>query len=49
MGKKIVFHSIKFFGYEFKYLINKIINSGGYIVAPAASSLCEIIKKKKIL
>ena len=47
MGKKIVFHSIKFFDYDFKYLINKLIYSGGYIVAPAASSLSEISKNKK--
>jgi len=47
MGKKIVFHSIKFFDYDFKYLVNKLLNCGGYIVAPAASSLCEIFQKKK--
>ena len=47
MGKKIVFHSIKFFDYDFKYLVNKLLNCGGYIVAPAASSLCEIFEKKK--
>jgi len=47
MGKKIVFQSIKFFDYNFKYIINKLMSCGGYIVAPAASSLCEISKKKK--
>tara|TARA_B100002051_G_scaffold192310_1_gene182316 strand:- start:3249 stop:3959 length:711 start_codon:yes stop_codon:yes gene_type:complete len=46
MGKKIIFHSIKFFDYEFKYMIDKLINCGGYIVAPAASSLSEILNKK---
>ena len=46
MGKKIIFYSIKFFAYEFKYLVNRLQNSGGYIVAPAASSLSEIFKKK---
>ena len=47
MGKKIVFHSIKFYDYNFKYIINRLLNCGGYIVAPAASSLCEISNKKK--
>ena len=46
MGKKIIFHSINFFDYEFKYIINKLQNSGGYLVAPAASSLSEIFSKK---
>ena len=46
MGKKSIFHSINFFDYEFKYLIRKLQNSGGYIVAPAASSLSEIFSKK---
>ena len=47
MGKKIRFHSIKFFDYDFKYILNKLLNCGGYIVAPAASSLSEIFIKKK--
>ena len=47
MGKKIIFRSIKFFDYDFKYIINKLLNCGGYIVAPAASSLSEILIKKK--
>tara|TARA_B100001175_G_scaffold83869_1_gene70306 strand:- start:1132 stop:1839 length:708 start_codon:yes stop_codon:yes gene_type:complete len=47
MGKKIIFHSIKFFDYNFNYIINKLLNCGGYIVAPAASSLSEIFIKKK--
>ncbi len=46
MGQKIIFHSINFFDYEFKYLIKKLQNTGGYIVAPAASSLSEIFSKK---
>ena len=37
MGKKIVFHSIKFFDYNFKYILKKLVSCGGYIVAPAAS------------
>ena len=47
MGKKIVFHSIKFFDYNFKYILKKLVSGGGYIVAPAASSLSEINYKKK--
>tara|TARA_Y100001970_G_scaffold289027_1_gene418129 strand:- start:34 stop:741 length:708 start_codon:yes stop_codon:yes gene_type:complete len=42
MNNKIVFKSIKFFNYPFKYIINYLTFSGGYLVAPAASSLSEI-------
>ena len=42
MGRIIKFHSIKFFDYKFKYLIIKLLKGGGYVVAPAASSLCDI-------
>ena len=42
MNKKIVFKSIKFFNYPFKYIINYLSYTGGYLVAPAASSLSEI-------
>ena len=46
MGKKVVYYSIKFFDFDFKYLLNRLLSCGGYIVAPAASSLSEIEKKK---
>ena len=46
MNKKIVFKSIKFFNYPFKYIISYLSYSGGYLVAPAASSLSEINTKK---
>ena len=46
MNKKILFKSIKFFDFEFKYIINRFTNSGGYLVAPAASALAEINKNK---
>ena len=42
MNKKIIFKSIKFFNYPFKYIINYLSYTGGYLVAPAASSLSEI-------
>ena len=44
-NKKIIFNSITFFNYNFKYLFNRLKNQGGYMVAPAASSLSEIRKK----
>jgi len=47
MGKIVKFQSIKFFDYSFKYLFNKLLNCGGYLVAPAASSLCDIKFNKK--
>ena len=46
MNNKIVFKSIKFFNYPFKYIINYLAFSGGYLVAPAASSLSEINTNK---
>ena len=46
MNKTIVFKSIKFFNYPFKYIISYLSYSGGYLVAPAASSLSEIDTKK---
>ena len=42
MGKIVRFQSIKFFDYSFKYIVNKLLNCGGYVVAPAASSLSDI-------
>ena len=39
-------YSINKLDYEFKYLIKKLQNSGGYIVAQEASSLSEIFSKK---
>ena len=47
MGKTIKFHSIHFFDYSFNYILKKLLNSGGYVVAPAASSLSDIIKNRK--
>lgn len=41
----IIFHKIKFYNKSFSYLFNKI-NRGGYLVAPAASSLSQIYKNK---
>ena len=46
MEKKVIFKSIKFYNYSFKYLINYLLKSGGYLVAPAASSMSEINEKK---
>ena len=42
MGKIVRFHSIKFFDFSFKYIIKRLLKFGGYVVAPAASSLCDI-------
>lgn len=41
----ISFYDIKFFNYSFKRIFQKI-EKGGYLVAPAASSLSKIIKNK---
>lgn len=46
MTKKITFRSIVFFDFRFKYILNRFKNCGGYIVAPAASALVDIDKKK---
>lgn len=47
MKKKIIkFYDIKFHNTSFQSIYNKI-NKGGYLVAPAASSLSKIFKKKK--
>ena len=43
----IIFCSIKFYNYTFKK-INLILNKGGYLVAPAASSLSTLKKIKNI-
>ena len=45
MNKKIVFKSIKFFNYPFKYIISYLSYSGGYLVTPVASSLRKNTKK----
>ena len=42
----IIFCSIKFYNYTFKK-INLILKKGGYLVAPAASSLSTLKKNKK--
>jgi len=44
--KKFIFSSIKFYDRNFLYLLNKLTSQGGYMVAPAASSLCDIKKDK---
>ena len=45
-NKKIIFKSIKFYNSSFNYIINNLLKSGGYLVAPAASSLSEIKTNK---
>ncbi len=45
MNNKIRFKNINFFNYNFNYIIKKILR-GGYLVAPAASSLTTIQKNK---
>tara|TARA_Y100000992_G_C21271607_1_gene497240 strand:+ start:2265 stop:2975 length:711 start_codon:yes stop_codon:yes gene_type:complete len=47
MGKIVKFKSIKFYDYSFKYIYKRLLNCGGYVVAPAASSLSEIIFNKR--
>ena len=42
----IIFHKIKFYNKNFTNLFNKI-NKGGYLVAPAASSLSQIHNDEK--
>lgn len=42
----INFYDIKFYNYNFKKILKKI-DKGGYLVAPAASSLSKILKNKK--
>jgi len=42
----IYFKGIKFYNYPPSYLIKKITNEGGYLVAPAASSLATISKNR---
>lgn len=44
-NKIIIFKNIKFFDYEFKSIFKKLKN-GGYLVAPAASSLSKIDKNQ---
>ena len=46
MSQKITFKSIVFFDFGFKQILRRFKNCGGYIVAPAASALAEINKKK---
>ena len=41
----ISFYDIKFYNYSFKRIVQKI-KKGGYLVAPAASSLSKILKNK---
>ena len=42
----IIFHKIKFYNKNFTNLFNKI-SKGGYLVAPAASSLSQIHNDEK--
>ena len=42
----ISFYDIKFYNYNFKKIF-RIINKGGYLVAPAASSLSKILQNKQ--
>ena len=42
----IKFKNINFFNHNFKYIHKMITQKGGYLVAPAASSLSEINKNK---
>ena len=46
MGNIIQFKKINFYNYNFKYIHKIISQKGGYLVAPAASSLCDIDKSK---
>ena len=45
MNEILRFKNIKFFNCNFKYIYSRLIY-GGYLVAPAASSLVTIFKKK---
>ena len=45
--KIINFKGIKFYNETFINILHKLLFKGGYLVAPAASSLSEIYKKKK--
>ena len=46
MKKNIInFYDIKFYNYSFKRIVQKI-KKGGYLVAPAASSLSKILQNK---
>ena len=40
--KILNFYGIKFYNWSFDNIIKKIKTNGGYLVAPAASALCEI-------
>jgi UDP-N-acetyl-D-mannosaminuronic acid transferase (WecB/TagA/CpsF family) len=46
MNNIIRFNKIKFFNYNFKYIHEILSKKGGYLVAPAASALCDIDKSK---
>ena len=47
ISKIIHFNGIKFYNEPFINILRKLLFRGGYLVAPAASSLSEIYKKKK--
>lgn len=42
----IKFKNINFFNYNFKYIHKMLVQKGGYLVAPAASSLSDINQNK---
>ena len=46
MNNIIIFNNIKFFNFSFNYIFKILRQKGGYLVAPAASSLSEIEKSK---
>ena len=46
MNGIIRFKNISFFNYDFKYINRILYKKGGYLVAPAASSLVDINKSK---
>ena len=46
MNNIIQFNKIKFYNFEFKYIHKFLYNRGGYLVAPAASSLSDIAETK---
>ena len=46
MSKIIKFKSIRFFDFKFNQIISRLKNTGGLLVAPAASALVDIEKNK---
>ena len=46
MNKIVIFNNIRFFNFSFNYIFKILRQKGGYLVAPAASSLSETKKLK---